>query len=146
MSQGIAEKQMAKVSSISTETYADWYRAISKEQPDGVELNDADREMFHYAFESLTTETYGLAYQGFLELSEKGSSISQYFLGQMYLKGMGVLQDFSQAHMWFNIAASRGHKKAKANLDRLTIKMSPDQIAEAQKLAREWVTMNHKDY
>ncbi len=137
---------MAKVSSISKKPYKDWYRAISKDRLDSVVLKGADREMFHYAFESLTAETYGLAYEGFLELSEKGSSISQYFLGEMCLKGMGVLQDFSQAHMWFNIAASQGHKKARAHLDRLTIKMSSDQIAEAQKLAREWVAMNHKDY
>jgi TPR repeat protein len=146
MSQGIAGKEMAKVSSISTEPYKDWYRAISKDQPDGVVLKGADKEMFHYAFKSLTAGTYGLAYEGFLELSGKGSSISQYFLGEMCLKGMGVLQDFSQAHMWFNIAASQGHKKAKAYLDRLTIKMSSDQVAEAQKLAREWVAMNHKGY
>ncbi len=137
---------MAKVSSISTDSFRDWYRAISRNQSDSVVLKGADREMFHYAFESLTAGTYDLAYEGFLELSEKGSSISQYFLGEMCLKGMGVLQDFSQAHMWFNIAASQGHKKAKAHLDRLTIKMSSDQIAEAQKLAREWVAMNHKDY
>ena len=137
---------MAKVSSISTDPFRDWYRAISRDQSDSVVLKGADREMFHYSFKSLTDGTYDLAYEGFLELSEKGSSISQYFLGEMCLKGMGVLQDFSQAHMWFNIAASRGHKKAKAHLDRLTIKMSRDQIAEAQKLAREWVAMNHKDY
>ena len=137
---------MAKVSSISTDPVKNWYRAISNDQSDGVVLKGADIEMFHYAFESLAAGTYDLAYEGFLELSEKGSSISQYFLGKMCLKGMGVLQDFSQAHMWFNIAASRGHKKAKAHLDRLTIKMSRDQIAEAQKLAREWVAMNHKEY
>jgi len=137
---------MAKVSSIWTDPSKDWYRAISKDQSDSVILTDTDREIFHYAFESLTAGTYDLAYEGFLALSEKGSSISQYFLGEMCLKGMGILQDFSQAHMWFNIAASRGHKKAKAHLDRLTIKMSRDQIAEAQKLAREWVAINHEDY
>ena len=77
-------------------------------------------------------------------LSEKGSSISQYFLGEMYLEGMGVLQDFSLAHMWFNIAASQGHKKARVYRDRLTKKMGADQIAEAQKLARECMATDYK--
>ena len=137
---------MAKVVPISVPPHKDWYITMSKDQHDGVVLKDTDREMFHYAFEALTAGSYSLAYKGLLELSEKGSSISQYFLAEMCLKGMGVLQDFSQAHMWFNIAASQGHKKAKAHLDRLNNKMSVDQIAEAQKLAREWVAMNYKDY
>lgn len=137
---------MAKVSSISKKPHKDWYKAISEDQSDGVILKSADSKKFQKAFESLIAGTYGPAYKGFLALSEKGSSISQYFLGQMCLEGMGVLQDFSQAHMWFNISASRGHKKAKAHLDRLTKKMSPDQIAEAQKLAREWMAMDHKEY
>ncbi len=145
MSQRIAGKEMAKVSSILREPYKDWYGTISKDQPDGMELKGADREMFHYAFESLSARTYGLAYEGFLELSEKGSSISQYFLGVMYLKGTGVLQDYSRAHMWLNIASSQGHKKANVYLEKLTKEMSVDQVVEAQKLARECVAKNYKN-
>ena len=137
---------MAKVAPISAEPQKDWYSAISKDQRDSVVLTDIDQEMFHYAFESLKSGSYSLAYKGFLELSGKGSSISQYLLAEMCLKGMGVLQDYSQAHMWFNIAASQGHKKAKVHLDRLTNKMSTVQIAEAQKLARDWVAMNDNYY
>jgi len=44
--------------------------------------------------------------------------------------------------MWFNLAAAASKTKKK-NLpaeyrDRVTAKMTPAQIAEAQKLAREW--------
>lgn len=135
---------MAKVVSIATGSNEDWYKAIWKVQADSVVLRGTDRKLFHYAFKSLASGSYGLAYKGFLELSEKNSSISQYFLGEMCFRGLGVLQDFALAHMWFNIAASQGHKKARAYLDKLTKKMSADQIAEAQKLAREWVAQNYK--
>ncbi|MEM7563618.1 MAG: hypothetical protein AAF353_11295 [Pseudomonadota bacterium] len=130
---------MAKVSPISTESKKDWYEAIIKDQPDAVELSTTEQEMFHNAFECFTDGNNTLAYQGFSELAEKGSSISQYFLGVMCLKGLGVLQDFLQAHMWFNISASKGHKKARAHLDTLTDEMGADQIGEAQKMARDWV-------
>ncbi len=135
---------MAKVISIAAEPDGDWYKAIWRDQADSVVLKGTDRKLFHYAFKSLAAGSYGLAYKGFLELSEKNSSISQYFLGEMCFRGLGVLQDFSLAHMWFNIAASQGHKKARLYLDRLTKKMSADQIAEAQSLAREWVAQNYK--
>ncbi|MBP2679069.1 MAG: hypothetical protein H6Q82_2134, partial [Deltaproteobacteria bacterium] len=57
----------------------------------------------------------------------------------------GVLQDYVLAHKWFNLAASRypaseidARKKAIHNRDLVASKMTPAQIAEAQKLAREW--------
>lgn len=130
---------MGNVQPISNEPSGGWYETVSKGQPDSIVLTGADKKIFNYAFECLTTESSGLAYKGFLALSRKGSSISQYFLGEMHLKGMGVLQDFVQAHKWFNISASQGHKKARTYLGRLTKEMSADQVAEAQKLARKWV-------
>jgi len=60
----------------------------------------------------------------------------------MYSSGMGVLQDFAQAHMWLNIASSQGHHKARRLLEKLTHHMTADQIADAQKQARQWVS-NH---
>ena len=51
-------------------------------------------------------------------------------------------QDYTQAHMWFNLAAANLPKEARdiavRNRDRVAAKMTPAQIAEAQKLAREW--------
>ena len=45
-----------------------------------------------------------------------------------------------QAHMWFNLAGALAGERAKSveNRDRVAAKMTPAQIAEAQKLAREW--------
>jgi TPR repeat protein len=56
----------------------------------------------------------------------------------MYDKGSGVTQDYLQAHMWFNLAAARGEKTAREFRDSLAEKMTPEQIAEAQRTAREW--------
>jgi len=40
--------------------------------------------------------------------------------------------------MWFNLAGTQGHKKAAKNRDIVTKRMTPAQIAEAQRLARAW--------
>ena len=127
---------MENVLSLIPESCEDWYEAIISSQPDGVGLEEKDRDKFNHAFEAFTSGSYDDAYNGFVELAKGGSSISQYYLGLMYMSSMGVLQDFRQAHMWLNIASSRGHKKARKQLEKLTQQMTADQLAGAQKLAR----------
>ena len=131
---------MENVLSLIPESCEDWYEAIISSQPDGVGLEEKDRNKFNHAFEAFTSGSYDNAYNGFVELAKGGSSISQYYLGLMYISGMGVLQDFRQAHMWLNIASSRGHKKARKQLEKLTQQMTADQLAGAQKLARRRIS------
>ncbi|MFH0810222.1 MAG: tetratricopeptide repeat protein [Pseudomonadota bacterium] len=66
-------------------------------------------------------------------------------LGLMYAEGHGVPQDFVQAHMRFDLAAARfsaseaeERDMAVKSRDDLAAKMTPAQIAEAQRLASEW--------
>lgn len=59
-------------------------------------------------------------------------------LGSMYAQGRGVLQDFIQAHMWYNLSAAHGEPRSADARDALAKQMMPAQIAEAQRLAREW--------
>ncbi len=89
--------------------------------------------------------------------ADQGNFQGQLELGKMYREGHGVPQDFVQAHMWFNLAASRDPNAAldhgSAAYDdifadirpspfwrRFAVAklMTPAQIAEAQRLAREW--------
>ena len=70
--------------------------------------------------------------------AEQGHAGAQNNLGAMYYNGEGVPQDHVQAHMWLSLAASRGHDKARNNRDAVAEEMTREQIAEAQRLAREW--------
>jgi len=47
--------------------------------------------------------------------------------------------DLVSAHKWFNLAAARGNASALTYRVELAREMSADQVAEAQKLAREWL-------
>jgi TPR repeat protein len=75
--------------------------------------------------------------------ADRGNVVAQAVLGAMFEFGRGVPQDNVQAHMWFDLAASRPadssiHDLARQYRDELSTKMTPAQIAEAQKMAREW--------
>ncbi len=84
------------------------------------------------------TQNYEAALRWFRKAAEQGDTWAQYKLGLLHQYGRGVPQDFVQAHMWFNLAAEQGEKKAKKYRDLLAEKMILAQIAEAQRLAREW--------
>ena len=59
-------------------------------------------------------------------------------LGRLYVQGLGVPQDYVQAHKWFNLAASRFEAEAMKERDALAGRMAPEQVAEAQKQAAAW--------
>jgi TPR repeat protein len=74
----------------------------------------------------------------FSQAAEQGDVLSFAKLGWMYAEGRGVRQDFIQAHMWYNLSAAQGEERAAEARDALAKRMTPAQIAEAQRLAREW--------
>jgi len=63
---------------------------------------------------------------------------AQSALGTMYTKGQGVPRDFVQAQMWLSSALAYGDADAQKRLDSVAWRMSPTEIAEAQRLAKEW--------
>ncbi len=77
------------------------------------------------------------AMQGFAE--------AQYTIGTMYHTGFSygtgqsVPQDNVQAHMWYDLAVAQGFKWAARLRNTAADRMTSAQIAEAQRLAREWL-------
>jgi uncharacterized protein len=75
----------------------------------------------------------------FRKAADQGDDKGQYNLGLLYASGQGVPQDYVLAHMWFNLSAAQGNQLATYSRDFMAEHhMTPAQIAEAQKLAREW--------
>ena len=70
--------------------------------------------------------------------AKQGNELAQRQLGLMFERGDGVPQDYVQAYMWYTLGAANGAKRGAALRDALAKRMTPDQIAEAQQLAREW--------
>lgn len=70
--------------------------------------------------------------------ADQGDAFGQRSLGLAYATGDGVPQDYVFAHMWLNLAAARGDDVARRSREQVTVLMTPEQIAEAQRLARGW--------
>jgi uncharacterized protein len=71
--------------------------------------------------------------------AQSGSPDALFELGMLYATGRDVAADLVVAHKWFNLAAVRGNESALTHRVELAREMSTEQIAEAQKLAREWL-------
>ena len=75
-------------------------------------------------------------------LANAGDATAQNRLGHAYFLGQGMPQDYVGAHRWYNLAASRAtsddQKRYAGTRDEVATQMTPAQIAEAQRLAREW--------
>jgi uncharacterized protein len=82
------------------------------------------------------------AFRWYSRAAEQGYSKAQWTLGIMYVNGSGVPQDYVQAHAWFNRAARSAsdaddRDRAVKSLDSMTARMTPAQIVQAQRLARD---------
>ncbi len=75
-----------------------------------------------------------------LERAQNERSVEAlYDLGILYSTGQGVDMNYIEAHKWFNLAAMRGNASARDWRSELAKEMTSEDIAEAQKQAREWL-------
>ena len=84
------------------------------------------------------------AVKWFRKAAEQGYAGAQYNLGTMYGNGEGVPKDSVLAYMWLNLAAAQGLKDAQKGRGLVAEEMTPDQIAEAQRMAREWMAKHQQ--
>jgi TPR repeat protein len=70
------------------------------------------------------------------------SADALYGLGMMYATGGTVGVDLVAAHKWFNLAARRGRYDALAARREISELMSHDEIARAQREARDWLSLH----
>ncbi len=88
-------------------------------------------------------QDYARAVGWYRKAAEQGLAAAQRNLGKMYYEGKYVPQDYVQAHMWYDLAASgfppgEARDRAARKRDKVAERMTPAQVAEAQKLAQEW--------
>lgn len=76
-----------------------------------------------------------------LEVTEESSHEDLLQMGLIYSTGLGVEEDFIEAHKWFNLAALRGNEDAKVYRKDMAEQMSSEEISEAQKSARMWLSL-----
>lgn len=90
----------------------------------------------HYLGEGVSKD-YSKALLWYRRAAAQGDRAAQYSLGIMHAAGEGVPKSTVQALMWFNLAAQSGLQSAVKFRDLLAHSMTPNEIAEADRLARD---------
>ena len=84
------------------------------------------------------TRDLASAHQWYEKSAAQGEAKAQFYLGLQSAYGEGGPIDLVQAHIWYSLAAGNGYAHAPGYRDDLTRQMTPAQIAEAHKRARDW--------
>ena len=79
------------------------------------------------------------AAEWYRKAAEQGVADAQYRLGALYETGEGVPLDQEYAHGWFAVAAHLGNGKAQGGLERTRERLTTPELAEAEKLARDFI-------
>lgn len=92
---------------------------------------------------------YATARQWYEKAAAQGNVHAQSFLGFLYYDGNGVPQDYVRAYMWHNLAAAHSTNDAQNlavdNRETVARRMTPAQIAEAQRLSQQCQAQQFKD-
>ena len=88
------------------------------------------------------TEDNAAAFKWEHQAAEQGYATAQFQLGALYWRGAGVEADNVQAYMWYTLAVESKDadtsKNANRARDEVIAKMTPEQIAEGDRLVSEW--------
>ena len=115
-----------------------WYRLAAAQGDASAQFNLGQ---LYYKGEGVPQD-YAEALKWLRLAAEQGQVSAQGHLAAMYGTGQGVPQDYVQSHKWLNLAASRSADEEREEYvkvrDLIAKDLTPEQIAEAQRLAREW--------
>ena len=145
---GVAEAQYALGSKyLQSNTPEDnkegikWYRRAAEQGHIQAQLNLGN--IYEIGYEAL--QDYKEAIKWYRKAAEQVDTKGQLRMGIMYEYGKGVTKNCIEAHKWYNIAGANGMVDGMEFRDRVGKKMTPLQIVEAQKLAREWMEEHQKN-
>ena len=134
-----AEQKNPKAQRLIRASYHKWHKQIA-------EQGDSYAQRFLGASYYLglgVTQDYAEAAKWYKKSAEQGDSVAQNILGAMYEKGKGISKDFVEAYKWFSISGETGN--GRMHREKLGKReMTPAQIAEAQRLAREWMEKHNQ--
>ena len=128
--------------------YAEAAKWFQKAAEQGVSSAQFNLALYYYSGKGVPQD-YAEVLKWYRKAARQGHPGAQVNLGVMYGTGEGIPQDYVQAHKWYNLAASRlppgdDRDLAGKNRDIVAAKMTAAQIAEAQRLAREWKPKTQK--
>ena len=119
---------------------ATWFRAAAEQGHAKAQL--ALGNMYFNGFG--IPQNYVEAAKWYSKAAEQGDELAQFGVGLIYRDGLGVPKDKALAYMWFNISSVKDRTREKAGTarDEIAKYMTRDQIAEAERMTREWMAVH----
>ena len=130
-----AQTQLGLIKLFFKKNYADaakWLRKAADKEDAGAEYLLGTMHLNGWGME----KDYLEAVKWIQKSAEHGHEEGQIDIGAMYFEGQGVEKDFAEAYAWWNLAA-KSSTNAVHNRAILEKRMTPGQIAEAQKRTKE---------
>jgi TPR repeat protein len=121
---------------------ASWFRKCFPKFHKDAEQGDARAQVIiggMYLYGDGVRKDWAEAAIWFSKAAEQGDRAGQGILGQMYRDGRGVPKNNVQAYKWFNLVAAQGVDYAAEQRRLIETQMTPEQIAEAQRLTARFV-------
>jgi uncharacterized protein len=112
-------------------------RCLREEAERGEIISQYVLGLFYYNGDGIPQD-YEEAAKWFRRAADQGYDMPQFMLGKLYASGRGVPKNIVVSQMWLTLSAAQGNEHARRARDLLEERMTPAQIAEAQKWAREW--------
>ncbi len=107
-----------------------WYRKAAEQGNRGAQLYLA----MHYRTGKGVEKSLKDALFWCEKSANQGDISAQHYLGVLYEEQ----NNYSLAYKWYTLSVKQGHEDAKARLEKLKIKMNPEQISEGERLVKEW--------
>lgn len=80
----------------------------------------------------------------YIEAANKGEEKAQYYLGDCYYSGIGVIQNYEEAYFWLLIASVSGNKDTVDLRDKIAIELTSQQKTSIQERASKWLIDKNK--
>ena len=80
---------------------------------------------------------YAEAFKWYLSAAKKGSRQAQHRVGTLYARGLGVEQNYARSYAWCKVAAFQRSRRARRKLERISSRMTWQQIRRGNWLAQE---------
>ena len=112
---------------------ARWYRKAADQGNDSAQAALGD--MYHSG--EGVAKDLATAVRWYRKAADQGNDFAQAALGDMYYNGEGLPKDYLLSYAWNSLAAAQGQEYAKDIRDSLEKIMTPNQIAEAQRISRK---------
>ena len=110
-----------------------WYRLAAEQREPRAQYNIA----IMYGNAQAVALDYEQAAHWFRLSAQQGNPRARFNLGLLHLNGDGVGRDLVQAHMWLDLAVAGGIAVGRKARDQLEKHLTPEQLGESRRMARE---------